>query len=127
LVPLTSLLKKEVFCWTQEETKYFEKLKEAMCTNIVLSMLDFKKICIVECDALGHVICVILMQEARPLAFESSHIKGKNLLKSIYDKEMLSILHAIKKWNPYLIERHFKVKKNHDSLKNFLEKGLSLE
>jgi hypothetical protein len=28
--PLTILLKEETFSWTQETTKYFEKLKEAM-------------------------------------------------------------------------------------------------
>jgi hypothetical protein len=40
---------------------------------------------------------------------------------------MLAILHAVKKWHPYLIGRHFKVKIDHDSLKYFLEKRLSLE
>jgi hypothetical protein len=38
---------------------------------------------------------------------------------------MLVILHAVKKWFPYLIGRHFKVKINHHSLKYFLEKLLS--
>ena len=33
---------------------------------------------------------------------------------------MLAILHAVKKWHPYLIGRHFKVKIDHDSLKYFL-------
>jgi hypothetical protein len=40
---------------------------------------------------------------------------------------MLAILHAVKKWHPYLIGRHFKVKIDHDSLKYFLEKRLSSE
>jgi hypothetical protein len=61
------------------------------------------------------------MQEGRPLSFERNHIKGNNLLKPIYEKEMLAILHAVKKWCPYLIGRHFKVKIDHDSLKYFLE------
>jgi hypothetical protein len=121
VTPLTTLLKKEAFSWTQEETKYFEKLKEAMCTTPVLATPDFTKTFIVECDASGHGIGAILMQEGRPLAFERNQLKGKNLLKPIYEKEMLAILHAIKKWHPYLIGRHFKVKTNHDSLKYFLE------
>ena len=67
------------------------------------------------------------MQEGRPIAFESHPIKGKNLHKPIYEKEMLAILHALKKWCPYLMGRHFKVKTNHDSLKYFLEQRLFSE
>jgi hypothetical protein len=40
---------------------------------------------------------------------------------------MMEILHALKKWRPYLIGRHFKVKTDHDSLKYFLEQRLSSE
>ena len=40
---------------------------------------------------------------------------------------MLAILHALKKWRPYLMGRHFKVKIYHDSLKYFLEQLLSLK
>jgi hypothetical protein len=40
---------------------------------------------------------------------------------------MMEILHALKKWCPYLIGRHFKVKTDHDSLKYFLEQRLSSE
>jgi hypothetical protein len=67
------------------------------------------------------------MQEGRPLDFESQPLKGKDLHKPIYEKEMMEILHALKKWRPYLIGRHFKVKTDHDSLKYFLEQRLSSE
>jgi hypothetical protein len=40
---------------------------------------------------------------------------------------MMKILHALKKWRPYLIGRHFKVKTDHDSLKYILEQRLSSE
>jgi hypothetical protein len=38
---------------------------------------------------------------------------------------MMEILHALNKWSPYLIGRHFKVKTDHDSLKYLLEQRLS--
>jgi hypothetical protein len=125
--PLTTLTKKDAFSWTPEATKAFEQLKEVMCKAPVLTTPDFTKTFIVECDASGNGIGVVLMQEGRPLAFESRPLKGKDLHKPIYEKEMMAILHALKKWRPYLIGRHFKVKIDHDSLKYFLEQRLSLE
>ena len=64
------------------------------------------------------------MQKGRPIAFESRTIKGKYLHKPIYEKEMLAILHALKKWQPYLMGRHFKVKTDHDSHKHFFEQRI---
>ena len=91
-------MKKDAFSWTPEATKAFEHLKEAMCLAPVLATPDFTKTIIVECDASGNGIGVVLMHEGRPIAFESCPIKGKYLQKPIYEKEMLAILHALKKW-----------------------------
>eukprot|EP00253_Pinus_taeda_P019131 PITA_19131 len=96
--PLTTLLKKDAFSWTPEAIKAFEHLKEAMCQAPVLATPDFTKTFIVECDASGTGIGVVLMQDERPIAFESRPIKGKFLHKAIYEKEMLAIVHALKKW-----------------------------
>jgi hypothetical protein len=123
--PLTTLTKKDAFSWTLEETKSFEQLKEVMCKAPILTTLDFTKTSIVECDASRNGIGVILMQEGRPLDFKSRPLKGKDLQKPIYENEMMAILHAMKKWHPYLIGRHLKVKTDHDSLKYFLEQRLS--
>jgi hypothetical protein len=77
--PLITLLKKESFSWTQEETKCFEKLKEAMCTIFVLSTLDFTKTFVVECDASSHGIGVVLMLEGRNLSFKIIQLKGNKI------------------------------------------------
>jgi hypothetical protein len=53
-----------------------------MCTTLVLDTLDFTKIFIVECVASCHGIGAILMQEGRPLAFESNQLKGKKLTQT---------------------------------------------
>ena len=89
-------MKKDAFSWTLEETKAFEHLKEAMFLAPVLATPDFTKTFIVECDACRNGIGVFLMQEGRPIAFESRPIKGNELHKPIYEKEMIEILCAIK-------------------------------
>jgi hypothetical protein len=118
--PLTTLTKKDAFSWTPKETNAFEKLKEVMFQAHVLTTPDFTKTFIVECDASGNGIGIFLMQEGRPLAFESWPLKGKDLHKPIFEKEMFEILHALNKWCSYLIGRHLKVKIDHSSLKYFL-------
>jgi hypothetical protein len=123
--PLMALTKKDTFSWTPVATKSFEQLKEVMCKAPILTIPDFTKTFFVECDASRNGIGVVLMQEGRPLAFESQPLKGKYLQKPIYEKEMMAILHALKKWCPYLIGRHFKVKTDHDSVEYFLEQRLS--
>jgi hypothetical protein len=92
-------LKKNSFVWNEEATLAFSLLKYAMSSTPVLATPNFGKTFIVECDASGQGIGAVLMQEGRPLAFESKQFKGKYLVKSTYEKEMEAILHAIKNGN----------------------------
>jgi hypothetical protein len=71
VAPLTTLTKKDAFSWTLDETEAFEKLKEVMCKALVLTTPYFTKTFILECDASGNGIGVVLMLEGRPLSFES--------------------------------------------------------
>ena len=62
------------------------------------------------------------MQEVIPLAFTSKQISEIHLGQSIYEKEMLAILHVVDPWHPYLLGQHFQIKIDHQSLNYFLEK-----
>jgi hypothetical protein len=68
-----------------------------MCKAPILTTPDFTKTFIVQCDASVNGIAVVLMKEGRLLAFESRSLKGKDLHKPIYEKEIMAILHALKK------------------------------
>ena len=108
--PLTALLKKNSFTWTPAATQAFQTLNMAMCTTLVLALPNFTNTFVLECDASGKGIGVVLMQEGRPLAFTRKQLSERNLGKSIYEKEMLAILHVIDLWCHYLLGKHFQIK-----------------
>jgi hypothetical protein len=93
--PLTTLLQKNSFTWTPSAAQYFQTLKMTRCTTPVLALPDFTKTFVLECDASGKGIGVVLMQENQTLAFTNKQLSERNLAKSIYEKEMLAIFHAI--------------------------------
>jgi hypothetical protein len=72
--PLTALLKNNSFTWTPTTSQAFQTLKMAMCTTPFLSLPDFTKTFVLECDSLGKGIGVVLMQEGRTLAFTKKQL-----------------------------------------------------
>lgn len=61
------------------------------------------------------------MQEGHPIAYISKALGLKHQALSVYEKELLAIVHAIKKWSHYLSHKKFVIKKDHRSLKYLLE------
>eukprot|EP00253_Pinus_taeda_P005714 PITA_05714 len=53
--PFTQLLKKNSFFWNEEAQQAFTTLKNAICSTLVLALLDFTKSFVIECDASGTV------------------------------------------------------------------------
>ncbi|XP_052292019.1 uncharacterized protein LOC127900817 [Citrus sinensis] len=123
--PLTDLLKKDNFLWNHTAEEAFNNLKSAMCTAPVLAMPDFQKTFVLECDASGEGIGVVLSQKGRPISYLSKALSPKNLGLSAYEKEMLAVVFAVQKWRPYLLGKHFKVITDHFSLKYMLEQRIS--
>ena len=95
-------------------------MKEIMSRCPVLSLPYFSKPFVLECDALGVGIVVVLMQDRNPIAFESKKLQPDERLYSIYDKEMLAIMHALAKFRKYLVGGKFIVKTDRNSLRHFL-------
>ena len=119
--PLTELLKKGNFAWSDEAQIAFEKLKQAMVTAPVLALPDFSIPFVVESDASGVGIGAVLSQGGRPIAYFSKALSYKHKVLSVYEREMLAILAVVKKWNSYLTGRHFHIRTEHYSLKFLLD------
>ena len=117
--PLTYLMKKGAFAWSDMAQQAFDKLKKVMSSCPVLAILDFSSPFILECDASGEGIGAVLMQNKHPIAYESRKLTSLESPLSIYDKEMLAIMHALAKFRQYMVCGKFVVKTDHNSLEYF--------
>ena len=65
--PLTALLKREAFRWSERAEEAFLQLKQALISAPLLQMPDFSKQFIVDCDASGTVLEQSFIKEMGPL------------------------------------------------------------
>lgn len=69
--PLTTLLKKNSFKWSDYARKAFQDLKYVVTNPFILALLDLSIPFIIQCDASGIGVGVILIHQGRPIAYMS--------------------------------------------------------
>jgi hypothetical protein len=123
--PLTQLLRKEGFRWSEEADAAFSALKGALCSAPVLQLPDFAATFVVDCDASGSGFGAVLHQEGRPVAFFSRPFAARHLKTAAYERELIGLVQAVRHWRPYLWGRAFVVRTDHYALKFMLDQRLS--
>ncbi|KAJ4757403.1 polyprotein [Rhynchospora pubera] len=122
--PLTDILTKEGFKWSDRATEAFKMLKSAMTSAPVLALPDFSSQFVLETDASGVGIGAVLMQHSHPIAFYSRKLSKTMQGKSTYVREIFAVQSAVAKWRQYLLGNHFIIRTDHRSLQNMLKQTI---
>ena len=103
------------FDWTGRCQDAFEKLKLLLTRAPLLRTPDNSLPYEVVTDASDLGLGAILLQEGRPIAFESRKLNSAELNYTVTEKEMLGVVHALKVWRCYLEGADFTVYTDHVS------------
>uniref|UniRef100_A0A8R7PAR9 Reverse transcriptase domain-containing protein n=1 Tax=Triticum urartu TaxID=4572 RepID=A0A8R7PAR9_TRIUA len=115
--PLHDMLRKDSFQWESAQKQAFHTLKQAMTTCPILAVRDFSVPFTIEADACATGIGAVIMQKGKPLAYLSQSLGPKSAAQSIYEKEAMDILEALKKWRHYVWGNKLIIKTDQQSLK----------
>ena len=105
----------ETFPLPEPVVKSFKDLKEEL-ENAVLVTVDQKKPLTVETDASDTTLSATLNQEGRPVAFYSRTLSPSERNHSAVEKEAYAIVESIKKWRHFLLNVHFKLVTDQESV-----------
>ena len=118
--PLSDLLKKGVNqVWDEFCHQAFEELKCKLSSPPVLKFPEFEKPFEVHTDASDFAIGGVLMQDGRPVAYESKKLDGCQRRWPTHEKELFAVVHCLKTWQHYLGLHKTKVFTDNVSLKYF--------
>nr|GEU62987.1 putative mitochondrial protein [Tanacetum cinerariifolium] len=103
-----------------------EPNKKAMVEAPVLGLPDFNEPFVIETDASGVGLGIVLQQKGHPIAYLSKTPSPKHQSLSTYEKELLAVLMELERWRGYLLDKHFILKTDHFSLKYLLDQRITI-
>ncbi|KAL0533703.1 hypothetical protein IC582_027744 [Cucumis melo] len=92
--PLTQLLKKGGYKWSDEAMVAFDQLKKAMMSLPVLALPNFTQPFEIETDASGYGVGAMLIQASRPTAYYSHRLALRDRARPDYERELMVVVLA---------------------------------
>ena len=125
--PLTLLLMKDVpFVMDEKCIEAFNVLKEKLITALIMAAPDwtlpFEVMCDASDEALGAVLGQRKDKKFHTIYYSSKTLAGPQLNYTTTEKEFLSVIHAFKKFRPYLLGKKVIVFTDHSALKYLINK-----
>lgn len=124
--PIRQLLKDETqFIWTYEQNAAFERIKEILTKDPVLTYFDVTKPVTVSCDASKSGLGAMLLQDEKPIAFASRSMTETETRYANIEKELLAILFGLERFHQYTYGKHVIVESDHKPLEAIVKKPLA--
>ena len=126
LAPLNNLLRDDVpWKWSKECEGAFEKVKEALTSDTVLTHYDVNKKLLLATDASPYGVGAVLSHvdengEERPIAYASVTLTKAERNYAQIEREALGIIFGVKKFHKYLYGRSFTLLTDHKPLTKIL-------
>ncbi|GJY95235.1 reverse transcriptase domain-containing protein [Tanacetum coccineum] len=125
--PLTKLLEKDTpFEFNDECHKAFNSLKEKLtCTPVTVSPnwnLPFELMCDASDFAVGAVLCQKDRKDFHPIYFTSKTLNAAQQKYTVTEKELMAVVFAFDKFQPYLILSKTIVYTDHSALRHLFKK-----
>jgi hypothetical protein len=115
---MTELLEKDKkFKWTPSYEASFQELKKGLTTAPILVMPDMEKSFSIYCDASGQGLGSVLMQDGHVVAYASQQLRNQAVNYLTHDLELAVVVHTLKIWRHYLMEKRCELYTNHKCLK----------
>lgn len=89
--------------WNEGPTTAFHVLKDALVIPPLLALPNYDKPFIIENDASGLKIGVVLIQQGHPIAYIGKSLEPRHQAMCVYDWELSAIIFAVTKWSHYLL------------------------
>ena len=129
LTPLTTkAVHKDFPTWTDGHDLAFWSIKQLVCSTECFTVIDHVNLgnneIFVTCDTSDWRTGATLgfgptWETARPVAFDSAQLSTAERSYPIYEKELLTIVHALKKWQLDLMGSPIYIYTDHKTLINF--------
>ena len=117
LAPLTSLTSKNVkFKWTEEHQKAFDAVKAVIAQETMLTYPDFSKPFHLHADASKIQLGAHITQNEKPIAFYSRKLNPAQTRYTTTERELLSIVEALKEFRNILPGQQIIVHTDHKNL-----------
>jgi hypothetical protein len=125
---MTELLEKDKnFEWTSACEASFQELKKRLMTAPILVIYDMEKPFSIYCDVSGQGLGCVLIQDGHVVAYVSQQLRKHEAHYPTHDLELAAVLHALKIWRHFLMEKICELYTDHKSLKYiFTQSNLNL-